>query len=59
MSRVAPGFRGWFLISGIAPARATMAKPTLTYRHQRQDRYSVRIPPRIRPIAPPAPAIAV
>ncbi len=43
----------------MAPARAMPAKTTLTYRHQRQDRYSVRTPPRISPIAPPPPAIAV
>src|ERR1700747_2146137 len=28
----------------------------LTYRVQRQDRYSVRTPPRMRPTAPPPPA---
>ena len=30
----------------------------LTYRHQRQSRYSVSSPPSSRPTAPPAPAIA-
>ena len=30
----------------------------MTYRHQRQDRYSVSTPPSSSPTAPPAPAIA-
>ena len=32
---------------------AIAAKIRLTYRHQRQEKYSVRTPPRIRPTAPP------
>ena len=39
-----------------APATATAAKIRLTYSAQRQDRYSVRTPPRMRPTAPPPPA---
>src|SRR6266566_8546004 len=34
------------------------ARITFTYMHQRQSRYSVRAPPRIRPTAAPEPAIA-
>ena len=32
---------------------AIAAKIRLTYRHQRQEKYWVRTPPRIRPTAPP------
>ena len=42
-----------------APVTAMAAKIRLTYRVQRQDRYSVSTPPRISPMAPPPPAIAV
>src|SRR5258708_1318616 len=35
-----------------------MARITFTYMHQRQSRYSVSAPPRIRPTAAPEPAIA-
>ena len=64
---LAAGGAGWLTGLGVhggygtrvAPATASTAKTTLTYRHQRQDRYSVRTPPRIRPTAPPPPAIAV
>ncbi len=41
-----------------APTAATIAKGMLTKKVQRQLRYSVRKPPRIRPTAPPPPAIA-
>ncbi len=34
------------------------ANTRFTYKHQRQDRYSVSRPPRSRPTAPPAPTIA-
>src|SRR5277367_4038804 len=35
---------------------AIAAKNRLTYRHQRQEKYWVRKPPRMRPTAPPPPA---
>ena len=35
-----------------------MANSRFTYRHQRQDRYSVSTPPSSRPMAAPPPAIA-
>ena len=41
-----------------APTAATIANGMLTKNVQRQFRYSVRKPPRIRPTAPPPPAIA-
>src|SRR5215469_8028188 len=41
-----------------APTPDTAAKTRFTYRHQRQDRYSVSTPPSSRPTAPPAPAMA-
>ncbi len=50
--------RACFLSISIPPMTATTAIGTLTYRHQRQDRYSVRAPPSIRPMAPPPPEIA-
>ena len=37
---------------------AITEKMTLTYRHHRQDRYSVSTPPSSSPMAPPAPAMA-
>ena len=42
----------------IAPGTATAAMARLTNSVHRQDRYEVRTPPRMRPIAPPAPAMA-
>ena len=42
----------------MAPTAAGMAKSRFTYIAKRHDRYSVSTPPRIRPIAPPAPAMA-
>jgi hypothetical protein len=42
----------------IAPTVATAAKGMLTKKVQRQSRYSVSTPPRIRPTAPPPPAMA-
>src|SRR5260370_39750590 len=45
--------------SSIAPPMPGIAANTrFTYKHQRQDRYSVSRPPRSRPTAPPAPTIA-
>ena len=41
-----------------APNTATPANARFTYRHQRQDRYSVSTPPMSRPTAAPEPAIA-
>lgn len=41
------------------PAATTKAKAMFTKRDQRQLRYSVRTPPRIRPTAEPLPAIAL
>src|SRR5215471_18124082 len=52
------GSRGYAGSSRTAPATATTPRTTLTYRHQRQDRYSVRNPPSSSPTAPPAPAMA-
>src|SRR5215468_11156099 len=52
------GSRGYAASSRTAPATATAPKTTLTYRHHRQDRYSVRNPPSSSPTAPPAPAMA-
>ena len=43
---------------GGPPTNATTAIGTLMYRHQRHEAYSVSAPPRIRPIAAPAPAMA-
>src|SRR6266516_917049 len=40
------------------PAAAMAANTRFTYRHQRQDRYSVSTPPSSNPTAPPAPATA-
>ena len=37
---------------------AGTANSRFTYRHQRQERYSVRMPPSSRPMAEPPPAIA-
>ena len=37
---------------------ARIAIGTLTPKHQRQEKYSVRVPPRISPIAAPPPEIA-
>src|SRR5215470_12555547 len=48
----------WRRSSVTAPTAAMAAKNRFTYRHQRQDRYSVSNPPSTRPTAPPAPAIA-
>ena len=48
----------WLVSSTIAANTAGTAITTFTYRHQRHDRYSVRIPPSSSPTAPPAPAIA-
>ena len=42
----------------IAPMTAAPANTRLTYRHQRQSRYSVSRPPSRRPTRPPAPAMA-
>ena len=56
-SRGFPG-AGWRRSSVAAPTAAMLAKIRFTYRHQRQDRYSVSIPPSSSPIAPPAPATA-
>ena len=50
--------RGWRRSRIAAPVTATAAKTTFTYRHQRQDRYSVSRPPSSRPRAAPEPAIA-
>ena len=50
------GAAGWAAASA-PPATATAAKIRLTYRHQRQSRYSVRTPPSSSPTAPPAPAM--
>ena len=41
-----------------APAAATMANGMLTKNVQRQSMYSVSTPPRMKPTAPPPPAIA-
>ena len=41
-----------------APIAAGIANSRFTYRHQRQDRHSVRMPPSSRPTAAPPPAIA-
>src|SRR6516165_10295949 len=49
---------GWRCSSVTAPTAAMAAKNRFTYRHQRQDRYSVSSPPSSSPTAPPAPAIA-
>src|SRR6202020_399103 len=48
------GLLPWLDIS--APGQAHAGKIRLTYSAQRQDRYSVRTPPRMRPTAPPPPA---
>jgi hypothetical protein len=46
-------------VTKIAPAmKATIAIGTLMSRHQRQDAYSVSVPPRIKPIAAPPPEMA-
>ena len=64
-TRAAPGrsslgFPGapWRCSKVTAPATAMPAKIRFTYRHQRQDTYSVSIPPSSSPIAPPVPATA-
>lgn len=44
--------------SRMPPRKATRANSRFTYRHQRQFRYWVRIPPSSSPTAPPVPAIA-
>src|SRR5215471_694849 len=41
-----------------APTPDTAAKTRFTYKHQRQERYSVSTPPSSKPTAPPAPAMA-
>ena len=48
----------WWRSSAAAPVTASPAKIRFTYRHQRQDRYSVSSPPSSSPTAPPAPATA-
>ena len=50
--------RGWRRSSAIPPMAAIAAKTTFTYKHQRQERYSVSRPPTTRPTAPPPPAMA-
>ncbi len=65
MPRTVPGTSRWvspsertFCSSISAPVTAITAKATLTKRHQRQERYWVRMPPSSRPTAAPEPATA-